>query len=282
MLVDWLVYGLLVFGAAKLLNSTLFKLKPASRSTAWVLTILIFVVSIVALTVLKVLRYKIISDSVGVSINLKNPLDMSGAFVFAWLFFSLLKREEKNKQQPSTSEPPVNVVSHTMSMPPTESVTPTVASNYSEQKPQLTLVASVTDEGLWAQALEEFESSSRRAGLWARVFAEANGDESLAKAGYLRLRVDELESEKQKLFAIEHQKQIDIAREIELENLRVKEALRQEALIAEQKAYELLPKGVCPNPNCGAVIPLSLTTCSSCYTVLASTGKWSIKPLVEL
>ena len=31
MLVDWLIYVLLVFGAAKLLNVTAFKQKPASR-----------------------------------------------------------------------------------------------------------------------------------------------------------------------------------------------------------------------------------------------------------
>ena len=104
MLLDWLIYGLLVFGTAKLLNVTLFKLKPASRPVAWGLTILIFVVSIVALTALKVLRYEAISDSVGVPIKPRNPLDMSGAFIFAWLFFSFLKREEKNKQPPSAGD----------------------------------------------------------------------------------------------------------------------------------------------------------------------------------
>ena len=104
MLVDWLIYGLLVFGAAKLLNVTLFKLKPASRPAAWGLTIFIFFVSIVALTTLKVLRYQAISDSVGVPIKPQNLLDMSSAFIFAWLFFSFLKREEKNKQPPPAGE----------------------------------------------------------------------------------------------------------------------------------------------------------------------------------
>ena len=104
MLVDWLIYGLLVFGIAKLLNATLFKLKPASRPAAWGLTILIFVVSIMALTALKVLRYQAISDSVGASIKPQNLLDMGGAFIFSWLFFSFLKREEKNKQPPSAGD----------------------------------------------------------------------------------------------------------------------------------------------------------------------------------
>lgn len=101
MLVDWLIYGLLVFGVAKLLNATAFKLKPASGLAAWTLTILMFIVSVAALTALKVLRYQAISDSVGVPISPKNPLDMGGAFVFAWLFFSFLNRQEKNKQPPT-------------------------------------------------------------------------------------------------------------------------------------------------------------------------------------
>lgn len=104
MLVDWLIYGLLVFGVAKLLNATLFKLKPGSRPAAWGLTILIFFVTIVALTALKVPRFQAISDSVGVPIKPQNPLDMSGAFIFAWLFFSFLKREKKNKQPPSSRD----------------------------------------------------------------------------------------------------------------------------------------------------------------------------------
>jgi len=97
MLVDWLIYGLLVFGAAKLLNATAFKQKPAPGLVAWTLTILMFVVSVLALSALKVLRYQAISDSIGVSIIPQNPLDMGGAFVFAWLFFSILNRQEKTK-----------------------------------------------------------------------------------------------------------------------------------------------------------------------------------------
>ena len=101
MLVDWLIYGLLVFGIAKLLNATAFKLKPASRPVAWGLAILMFFMNAVALTALKVLRYQAISDTIGFTISPKNPLDMGGAFLFAWLFFSFLKRKEKNKQTPS-------------------------------------------------------------------------------------------------------------------------------------------------------------------------------------
>ena len=97
MLIDWLIYGLLVFGAAKLLNVTAFKQKAASGMAAWSLTFLMFIVSVLALSALKVLRYQVISDSAGVPISPQNPLDMGGAFVFAWLFYSFLKRQEKKQ-----------------------------------------------------------------------------------------------------------------------------------------------------------------------------------------
>lgn len=51
------------------------------------------------------------------------------------------------------------------------------------------------DDALWAAALAEFESDARRAGLWARAFAEAEGNESIAKAHYLRDRVQQLAEE---------------------------------------------------------------------------------------
>ena len=80
-----------MFGAAKLLNMTAFKQKPASRLAAWSLTIFMFIVSVVVLSVLKVLWYQ----AVGVPISLQNPLDMGGAFLFAGLFFSFLNRRKK-------------------------------------------------------------------------------------------------------------------------------------------------------------------------------------------
>jgi Protein of unknown function (DUF2569) len=48
----------------------------------------------------------------------------------------------------------------------------------------------------WSLALTEFDSSARKAGLWARLFSEAQGNENLAKANYLQARVDEMKLEK--------------------------------------------------------------------------------------
>lgn len=46
----------------------------------------------------------------------------------------------------------------------------------------------------WVQALAEAEDPQRRdAGLWARCYAKADGEESKAKAAYIRARVEEQE-----------------------------------------------------------------------------------------
>ena len=47
----------------------------------------------------------------------------------------------------------------------------------------------------WTKALAEFDGESRRPGLWARLFAEAGGNETAAKAAYLKVRAAELANE---------------------------------------------------------------------------------------
>lgn len=97
MLVDWLIYGLIIWGFATVLNKTAFKAQPASKGAAWGLTILVFFLSVAALSAAKAIRYQAISDSVGAPISPRNPLDMGGGFVFAWLFYSFLNRVKGGK-----------------------------------------------------------------------------------------------------------------------------------------------------------------------------------------
>jgi hypothetical protein len=97
MLLDWFLYGLVIFGAAKLLNITAFKRRPASQVSAWSLTIVVFAINLFVLTVVKLARYQTISESVGVQVNPQNPLDLVGAVIFAWLFFSLLNTKAKQE-----------------------------------------------------------------------------------------------------------------------------------------------------------------------------------------
>lgn len=49
----------------------------------------------------------------------------------------------------------------------------------------------MSNNDVWATALEEAESpSARDKGLWARCFAEADGDEAKARAAYVRAKVE--------------------------------------------------------------------------------------------
>lgn len=62
------------------------------------------------------------------------------------------------------------------------------------EAPNIPSLSQVATESLWEQALSEFENGPRKAGLWAKVFSEADGNESQAKARYLKVRVQQLEA----------------------------------------------------------------------------------------
>jgi formylglycine-generating enzyme required for sulfatase activity/uncharacterized membrane protein YhaH (DUF805 family) len=65
-----------------------------------------------------------------------------------------------------------------------------------------------SDETFYEKAFNELESADRKVGLWAKVFAEAQGNESLAKASYLKIRSGQLANEhKQVLLEEERQRQ---------------------------------------------------------------------------
>lgn len=98
MIVDWLIYGVLVFASVKALNTTLFRTKPASQPVAWALTAVVFVLSVVVLSTLKTLRFRSMSEGLGFPLTPRNPLDVASGFIFAWLFFSSLRRTRTPKQ----------------------------------------------------------------------------------------------------------------------------------------------------------------------------------------
>jgi hypothetical protein len=51
------------------------------------------------------------------------------------------------------------------------------------------------DERYYEQVAEEIRLIGPRPGLWAKSFAEANGDDARAKALYLRYRAEQIEHE---------------------------------------------------------------------------------------
>lgn len=124
-------------------------------------------------------------------------------------------------------------------------------------------------EELWAKALNEFDGAARRPGLWARSFAESNGNELVAKAAYLRCRVTELEAEHRTVVALHQAEEARKVKEVELAHLD-----------NEQRAYALLPKAMCP--NCDAVIPLSSEECPKCRADFGTGATWKLVPIPRI
>lgn len=56
-------------------------------------------------------------------------------------------------------------------------------------------VFRLTEEVLYAEALREIEAGTRRDGLWAKALAESGGNQDLANAVYIKLRVRALRDE---------------------------------------------------------------------------------------
>lgn len=120
-----------------------------------------------------------------------------GALIGAIVDHTSLEEDGKptNTEAPLQSQPRASSVSASKPSSHVRGHTSEIAFGYPQPKDGV----QEPDERLWASALAEFDSKSRRAGLWAKAFAEANGDESLAKASYLRARVVELQEVRRRL-----------------------------------------------------------------------------------
>jgi hypothetical protein len=68
----------------------------------------------------------------------------------------------------------------------------------SDPNSRLESEANFDEEESWAAALSEYESGNRRDGLYAKLYANFEGDESKIKATYLRTRVVEMTQEARK------------------------------------------------------------------------------------
>lgn len=126
-----------------------------------------------------------------------------------------------------------------------------------------------SDETLWAAAATEWHGPERRLGIWARLFAEAKGDENVAKANYFSQRFYELK-------ARELRKQ---AEQREGEETGLREAA-VEQLEREAKALGNLPhwaKGTCP--NCEVLVLVSASNCQTCGASFEGESAWKPKPL---
>lgn len=53
----------------------------------------------------------------------------------------------------------------------------------------------IPEEGLFELAMKEMNNGQMRPGLWAKAWADAQGDDTKAKARYLKLRVANMKNE---------------------------------------------------------------------------------------
>ena len=68
-----------------------------------------------------------------------------------------------------------------------------VEGNLNENNSSKSLTDDIEDK-TWEMALLEINGGKRVEGIWARAYAEADGDESKAKAKYLKIRVEQIQS----------------------------------------------------------------------------------------
>ncbi|MFH0817994.1 MAG: SUMF1/EgtB/PvdO family nonheme iron enzyme, partial [Candidatus Micrarchaeota archaeon] len=95
-----------------------------------------------------------------------------------------------------------------------------------------------SDEAFYEQAFNELESEGRKLGLWAKVFAEAQGNESLAKANYLKFRAEQLVNEQQQAILEEERQRQEEEKAAEIERLRQENEYQRALLEEERKRQE--------------------------------------------
>ena len=142
-----------------------------------------------------------------------------------------------------------------------------------------TVVGVEPMEEFWAQALHECDSAAMKTGLWAKAFADAGGDERVAKATYIRLRAAQLQEQyAQEQQALKLARDQELLAEQERQNAQEAEMAQLLAKMNEAKRAEaLLPKGKCP--ACDAVIPLASEQCPKCTALFTADSQWRVKPL---
>ena len=191
MIVDWLVYGLIIWGLAVILNKTAFRDKSASRTIAWALSIFLFFFNIIALSTAKFLRYQAISEDLGLKITPNSPLDISGAFLFSYLFFTFLKKKSKTKEVIKELATPSNR-----------------AEGMGDEKFEL------DENKIYEKISEEIDQNTLDKGLWLKFFAESDGNKEKTKIRYIKERFKVLKNKEVENFQLSIKKQQEAERKI--------------------------------------------------------------------
>ncbi len=113
-------------------------------------------------------------------------------------FEHAIRVDSPASQVVATRSAPINASNEprqTLSVPSMSSNTPLTSPGWQSSFESARPSSANDDEDRWATAIAEFDSDARRAGLWAKSFAKADGNESQAKAAYLQERVQQLSAE---------------------------------------------------------------------------------------
>lgn len=105
------------------------------------------------------------------------------------------------------------------------------------QSPTFMSLDASTDEDYWATAMNEVETGQRRPGVWAKVFAECDGDETKAKVAYLKARVQQLtDAERMRREQVARREQVEREQEASLLQERI------EAEAADQLIFDTITR----------------------------------------
>lgn len=88
------------------------------------------------------------------------------------------------------------------------------------------------DDGLWARALEEFESKFRIKGLYAKLYTQHDGNEQRIKSQYIKERFEQLKKEQKEIQAAEEaqaKEKIELLQKEQLEK-KIKESALERAI----------------------------------------------------
>lgn len=97
-----------------------------------------------------------------------------------------------------------------------------------------------SDDSLWAEALEEFESKSRIKGLYAKLYTQHDGNEQRIKSQYIKERFEQLKKQQKEIQAEEDESKVQRAQQkqkLALENNYKNKKIKSIKLIGKTEFY---------------------------------------------
>jgi hypothetical protein len=274
MLIDFLIYGLFICGLAAALNISIFRKQPATRKTAWALTVGIFFVNAIAWSVLQLVRFRFLSQDLGLEIK-PDPSNFLGsvtvpAFAGCWLFFGLLRKFPRHTEisyESGTSFVESSEFNHnSQPLQKTKLLSAIAVSTPPRAAPMTAPQRIPIDEDrIYALIAEELETGTPEKGLWTRLFAECGGEEKQLKVLYIRQRAERLiAAERARLEQTALEGIANAERRVELSTVEPASSTESEYTHEIPEA----PLTVKSCPSCRAINAGDLITCFRCGTLL--------------